>query len=133
MRGTGWATGWALGSVALVSAAQLLMKWGMAQLPPVAAFLTITHSPIWNADVMALAAIVVGIVFYALSMLCWLKVLHALPLGRAYPLLSISYVLVAVATVVLPCFNEPIHWLKIAGIALVLAGVWFIHSEGEKR
>ncbi|MDR2709749.1 MAG: 4-amino-4-deoxy-L-arabinose-phospho-UDP flippase [Burkholderiales bacterium] len=127
MRGTGWA----LVSVALVSAAQLLMKWGMAQLPPVATFLSATELSIQHVDPLALLSIVIGIVFYALSLLCWLKVLHALPLSRAYPLLSLSYVLVGIATAVLPCFAEPITLLKIAGIASVLIGVWLIHSEGE--
>jgi undecaprenyl phosphate-alpha-L-ara4N flippase subunit ArnF len=56
-------------------------------------------------------------------------VLHALPLGRAYPLLSLSYVLVAVTVAVLPCFNEPLTLLKIAGIAMVLIGVWLINTD----
>jgi undecaprenyl phosphate-alpha-L-ara4N flippase subunit ArnF len=126
-------TAWALVSVALVSAAQLLMKWGMmqlpAQLPSVSAVLSIAESPVWYTHPMALLSVTVGVVFYVLSMLCWLKVLHALPLGRAYPLLSLSYVLVAVMTAVLPCFNEPLTMLKIAGITTVLIGVWLINTE----
>ncbi|MCL2310342.1 MAG: 4-amino-4-deoxy-L-arabinose-phosphoundecaprenol flippase subunit ArnF [Proteobacteria bacterium] len=123
---------WALVSVVLVSAAQLLMKWGMAQLPPTSALFSMAESPVWQTQPMALVSIAVGIIFYALSMLCWLKVLHALPLGRAYPLLSLSYVLVAVMVAALPCFNEPLTLLKAAGVVLVLIGVWLINTE-EKR
>ncbi|MDR0250959.1 MAG: 4-amino-4-deoxy-L-arabinose-phospho-UDP flippase [Burkholderiales bacterium] len=125
-------TAWALVSIVLVSAAQLLMKWGMAQLPPVSAALLVAESSIFHAHQIALLSVVAGIVLYALSMLCWLKVLHALPLGRAYPLLSLSYVLVAVTAAVLPCFNEPLTLLKIAGIALILIGIWFINTREEK-
>ncbi|MDR2243868.1 MAG: 4-amino-4-deoxy-L-arabinose-phospho-UDP flippase [Burkholderiales bacterium] len=122
-------TAWALVSVALVSAAQLLMKWGMTQLPPVSAVLSMAESAVWYTHPMALLSVTVGVVFYMLSMLCWLKVLHALPLGRAYPLLSLSYVLVAVMAAVLPCFSEPLTLLKIAGITMVLIGVWFINTD----
>ncbi|MDR2016815.1 MAG: EamA family transporter [Burkholderiales bacterium] len=100
-----------------------------AQLPPVFAALSITESAIWHTHPMALLCVATGIVFYVLSMLCWLKVLHALPLSRAYPLLSLSYVLVGMATAALPCFNETLTLLKIAGIATVLIGVWLISTE----
>lgn len=78
---------------------------------------------------MALPSVAIGIVFYALSLLCWLKVLLALPLSRAYPLLSLSYVLVGVMTAFLPCFNEPLTLFKIAGIAMVFVGVWLISTD----
>lgn len=64
-----------------------------------------------------------GIFAYALSMLCWLLALGQLPLNKAYPLLSISYVLVFVATVSLPWFNQSFSWMQCGGVILITFGV----------
>lgn len=64
-----------------------------------------------------------GIFAYALSMLCWLLALGQLPLNKAYPLLSISYVLVFVATVSLPWFNQSFSWMQCGGVILIAFGV----------
>lgn len=75
----------ALGSVGLVSAAQLGMRWSMTRLPQPNEWFTA------SIDLGALGVVVLAILAYALSMLCWLGALKHLPLGRAYSLLSISY------------------------------------------
>ena len=94
----------ALGSVGLVSAAQLGMRWSMTRLPLPTEWLTAFHS---NAiDFAALGVVSLAILAYALSMLCWLGALKHLPLGRAYSLLSISYALVYLLAASLPVFNE---------------------------
>ena len=117
----------ALGSVGLVSAAQLGMRWSMTRLPLPTEWLTAFHS---NAiDFAALGVVSLAILAYALSMLCWLGALKHLPLGRAYSLLSISYALVYLLAASLSVFNEHFSLSKTLGVALVILGVLVINSR----
>ncbi|QDG60615.1 4-amino-4-deoxy-L-arabinose-phosphoundecaprenol flippase subunit ArnF [Pseudomonas sp. NIBRBAC000502773] len=117
----------ALGSVGLVSAAQLGMRWSMTRLPLPTDWLTAFNS---NAiDFAALGVVSLAILAYALSMLCWLGALKHLPLGRAYSLLSISYALVYLLAASLPVFNEHFSLSKTLGVALVILGVLVINSR----
>jgi undecaprenyl phosphate-alpha-L-ara4N flippase subunit ArnF len=113
----------ALGSVLLVSAAQLGMRWSMSRLPSPEHWLTT------SIDLSAVAVVLVAIFAYALSMLCWLAALRDLPLGRAYSLLSISYALVYLLAASLPLFNEAFSLSKTIGVALVILGVITINSR----
>ncbi|WP_347900391.1 4-amino-4-deoxy-L-arabinose-phosphoundecaprenol flippase subunit ArnF [Pseudomonas purpurea] len=119
--------GYAMGSVLLVSAAQLGMRWSMSRLP---------HPEQWlqalgdgTVDLLAIGVVLASIIGYALSMLCWLCALRDLPLGRAYSLLSISYALVYVLAASLPLFNEHFSLSKTLGVALVILGVITINSR----
>ncbi|KJZ66037.1 4-amino-4-deoxy-L-arabinose-phosphoundecaprenol flippase subunit ArnF [Pseudomonas fluorescens] len=113
----------ALGSVLLVSAAQLGMRWSMSRLPPPEYWFTA------SIDLSAVAVVLAAILAYALSMLCWLAALRDLPLGRAYSLLSISYALVYLLAASLPLFNEAFSLSKTIGVALVILGVITINSR----
>ncbi|MBT2372816.1 4-amino-4-deoxy-L-arabinose-phosphoundecaprenol flippase subunit ArnF [Pseudomonas fluorescens] len=117
----------ALGSVALVSSAQLGMRWSMTRLPLPAEWLNALNSG--AIDLGALGVVILAIIAYALSMLCWLGALRDLPLGRAYSLLSISYALVYLLAASLPVFNEHFSLSKTAGVALVIFGVLTINSR----
>ena len=117
----------ALGSVGLVSAAQLGMRWSMTRLPLPADWLTALGNA--TVDPLALGVVVMAIVAYALSMLCWLCALKDLPLARAYSLLSISYALVYLLAASLPVFNEHFSLSKTLGVALVILGVLVINSR----
>lgn len=117
----------ALGSVALVSAAQLGMRWSMTRLPLPAEWLTALEGG--TIDLRALGVVMLAIIAYALSMLCWLGALKDLPLGRAYSLLSISYALVYLLAASLPVFNEYFSLSKTLGVALVILGVLTINSR----
>src|SRR5471032_894331 len=117
----------ALGSVLLVSSAQLGMRWSMTRLPQPEQWLTALSAG--SVDLSALAVVLVAIFAYALSMLCWLAALRDLPLGRAYSLLSISYALVYLLAASLPVFNEHFSLSKTAGVALVILGVLTINSR----
>ena len=113
----------ALGSVLLVSAAQLGMRWSMSRLPSPEHWLTT------SIDLSAVAVVLVAIFAYALSMLSWLVALRDVPLGRAYSLLSISYALVYLLAAVLPVFNEDFSLSKSLGVALVILGVITINAR----
>ena len=110
--------GWllALASVLLVSLAQLLLRTAMLALP---ALNTWTSLP-WQHGLIPLLA---GLAAYGCSMLCWLLALRQLPLNRLYPLLSLSYVLVWLAAISLPAFNESFRWSSLAGVLLIVCGL----------
>ncbi|WP_416778436.1 4-amino-4-deoxy-L-arabinose-phosphoundecaprenol flippase subunit ArnF [Xenorhabdus budapestensis] len=124
---------WGVASVLLITVAQLLLKWGVVQLPELSLssahwldidWLWLHHKP--------LLMMMVGLVSYALSMFSWFFALKYLPLNKAYPLISLSYVFVYLLAVLLPWFNENISLLKTIGILLISLGVWFI-SRPEGR
>ncbi|KJZ39981.1 4-amino-4-deoxy-L-arabinose-phosphoundecaprenol flippase subunit ArnF [Pseudomonas fluorescens] len=116
----------AMGSVLLVSAAQLGMRWSMTRLPSPENVLSS------SIDLVAVAVVLSAIVAYALSMLCWLVALRDVPLGRAYSLLSISYALVYLLAASLPVFNESFSLSKTVGVALVMLGVIVINSRSVR-
>ncbi|WP_296262313.1 MULTISPECIES: 4-amino-4-deoxy-L-arabinose-phosphoundecaprenol flippase subunit ArnF [unclassified Pseudomonas] len=111
----------AMGSVMLVSAAQLGMRWSMLRLPqPEQWSAAVRDGPI---DSLALGVVLSAIGAYGLSMLCWLGALRNLPLSRAYSLLSVSYGLVYVLAAFLPFFNETLTVLRTVGVTLIVLGV----------
>ncbi|NTX78498.1 4-amino-4-deoxy-L-arabinose-phosphoundecaprenol flippase subunit ArnF [Serratia proteamaculans] len=122
---------WGAASVLLVTLAQLLMKWGMAQIP-LMSFADVTLN-LFIQYWLPLLTVSGGIFGYALSMLCWFFALHHLPLNRAYPLLSVSYALVYLAAVILPWFNESATLLKTLGTLFILFGVWLINSQTQVK
>ncbi|MGM3176019.1 4-amino-4-deoxy-L-arabinose-phosphoundecaprenol flippase subunit ArnF [Dickeya lacustris] len=123
--------GWALLSVLLVSGAQLSMKWGMSQLPALTEPLPFMFAAL--ALPLAAAAVFAGLLAYALSMLCWFNALRFLPLSRAYPLLSLSYVLVWGLAVALPIFPDTFSTGKLLAIALIIGGVWLVCGRHPSR
>ncbi|KHN54730.1 4-amino-4-deoxy-L-arabinose-phosphoundecaprenol flippase subunit ArnF [Pectobacterium fontis] len=120
---------WAMCSIVLASAAQVLMKSGMVLLPSI----SVTHWPSFNALTAGwpAAAVLSGIVCYGLSMVCWFMVLRYLPLSHAYPLISLSYVVVYMAAVILPWLNEPTSLRKSLGVLIILLGVWLINRRAK--
>ena len=77
-------------------------------------------------DLTVLAWLVVGLGSYALSMAFWLFAIARLELSVAYPMLSISYVLVYVVAVNWPLLNESVSWVRTLGILFVILGVVLI-------
>ena len=120
---------WCAGSILLATVAQLALKYAMLELPP----LTFDSLPLFREArpplTMALAMLAGGLGAYVLSMLCWFLALRHLPLNYAYPMLSISYVLVYLSAVVLPWFEETATLLKSCGILVILFGIWLINSR----
>ena len=117
----------AMGSVALVSAAQLGMRWSMVRLPQPSQWLATVDSG--HVDPEALAVVISAIAAYGLSMLCWLGALRDLPLSRAYSLLSISYALVYLLAALLPFFNETLTVTRTVGVTLIVLGVMTINMR----
>ncbi|ETS30469.1 MULTISPECIES: 4-amino-4-deoxy-L-arabinose-phosphoundecaprenol flippase subunit ArnF [Photorhabdus] len=117
---------WGLASVLLVTVAQLLLKWGVVNLPALNFGLHwFDVEWLWD-NRNSLVTIMAGLAGYLLSMLCWLFALKYLPLNKAYPLISLSYVFVYSMAALLPWFNETVTLLKTVGVIFILFGVWLI-------
>lgn len=123
---------WALGSALLVTIAQLSLKTGVVGLPSFTLGWHWLQLEWLSANSVSLGVVFIGLVCYALSMLCWLFALKSIPLNKAYPLISLSYVFVYLLAVILPWFNEPATWLKAGGVACILLGVWLISRPMKK-
>ncbi|AYY80404.1 MULTISPECIES: 4-amino-4-deoxy-L-arabinose-phosphoundecaprenol flippase subunit ArnF [Proteus] len=120
---------WAIGSALLVTVAQLLLKFGMSGLPDLQLEKQwFDFSWLW-ANITPLSIVFSGLVGYVLSMVCWLFTLRIIPLNKAYPLISLSYVFVYILAVILPWFQETPSWTKTAGVAFIMVGVWLISQK----
>ncbi|MFH1637753.1 MAG: EamA family transporter [Candidatus Woesearchaeota archaeon] len=69
-------------------------------------------------------AVILGIIVYGLGAIIWILALSATELSKAYPILSLSFVIVAVASYLLFSESMPIH--RIAGIITIIIGVVFM-------
>jgi undecaprenyl phosphate-alpha-L-ara4N flippase subunit ArnF len=116
---------YAMTSVALVSAAQLVMRWSMTRLPRIEALPIASQGVQW----LPMGLLILGIAWYAASLLCWLRALESLPLGRAYSLLSLSYPLVYLFAALLPGLGGSLTVGKTLGVILVVAGVVLINAR----
>lgn len=67
---------------------------------------------------------IIGLALYFAAALCYMYALRKIPVSIAFPSVSLSYVLVALLGFWL--YGEPITASKLAGIALVCAGVFLI-------
>ncbi|WP_245441449.1 EamA family transporter [Rhizobium vallis] len=74
-------------------------------------------------------AILLGILFWAVELVVWSWVLTKVPLSIAFPLMAMTYVVIALAGVVF--FNEKINLRHACGIALVMAGIICIGTTGS--
>jgi undecaprenyl phosphate-alpha-L-ara4N flippase subunit ArnF len=111
------------------------MKWGMSHLPLLSSnIFSSAHNffQFLSDASIELLFVGVGICAYILSMFFWLLALGQMPLSKAYPLLSISYVLVYVATVVLPWFNQAFSLAQCGGVILITIGVLLILSSPSR-
>jgi multidrug transporter EmrE-like cation transporter len=112
-------------SILLIIYCQLVIKWqviGAGSFPDDAAgklgfLLGLLLNP-WIISALAAALVAV---------LLWMAALTKLDLSHAYPFVSLSFVLVALASAW--AFHEPLTGLKLAGIALICLGV-VIGSQG---
>ncbi len=68
--------------------------------------------------------IITGLACYVISVVVWLLVLSRVDVSYAYPLLSIGYIVVALASKVF--FDEPVGPVRWAGIIVICIGVYLI-------
>jgi len=111
-----------LAGVLLNAIAQLLLKAGAGSLANVelrASNVTaIASRLVFNVPIIA------GLGCYALSVVVWILALARVEVSVAYPMLSLGYVVNALAAWWL--FNESLSGARIAGIGIILVGVWLV-------
>jgi multidrug transporter EmrE-like cation transporter len=111
--------------VMLNAAAQLLLKAGMTE---------IGHFEFSLANVIPVGfkvagniPILSGLAAYVLSVAVWLLVLSRVQVSYAYPMLSIGYVVNAIAAYFL--FGEALSIARVTGIFIIIAGVYLVSQS----
>lgn len=114
------------GSIVLSALAQLLMKIGTLGIHGLISteIVSVYSSLIW---------ISVGLVCYAVSMFLWMAALARYQLSFAYPLLSLSYVLVYIGAAVCPRLNESFTLWKSIAILFIVIGVVLVTWDKKSR
>ena len=110
-------------AILLDTVQQLVWKEGMGGIPDDAS-LSETIAAALHAPLLGLVAILM-----LARLINWLKVLELADLSFAQPITSLSYVTVTLASVIY--LKETLTLIQIAGIVVVLAGVWCI-SQTER-
>jgi drug/metabolite transporter (DMT)-like permease len=109
-----------LASVALGAVAQVLMKLGMTAAPMREALATGAAVPVVLA-VLTSPGVIGGLFLYGIATVLWLGVLSRMELSQAFPFVGLSFVLAAVLGYFV--FAEAVSATRVAGIALIVAGV----------
>ncbi|MDE1173466.1 MAG: EamA family transporter [Parvibaculaceae bacterium] len=111
-----------MAGVLLNAMAQLALKQGMRQ---------IGHFEFNPAMLMAMSwrigtnpYVMLGLACYVLSVCVWLLVLSRVEVSFAYPMVSIGYIVTAVAAYAF--FGEAVTPTRIAGIAIIIFGVYLV-------
>lgn len=108
-----------LTGVLLNACAQLLLKAGTNAI----GHIEFSGTGIWNVapKLMLEPHILGGLVCYAISVVVWIGALSRTEVSIAYPMLSIGYIVNALAAWYL--FSEALTPTRIAGIAVIIVGV----------
>lgn len=121
-------------SILLTTAAQLLFRAGMKDSQAMSFIANLDWQVLfsWLQSVDALL-VIIGIAFYAISMLVWLIALSRFEVSFAYPLLSITYILVYAVAVYWPTLGEQPSLQKLIGIAIIVGGVVLVTTSRAER
>ena len=111
-----------LAGVLLNAAAQLLLKAGTNRVGEFA-FALDNVAPI-GAKIATSPHIIGGLACYVVSVVVWILALSRVPVSVAYPMLSIGYIVNAVAAWLL--FGESLTAQKLVGIGFIMVGVWLV-------
>ncbi|HXR19330.1 MAG TPA: SMR family transporter [Steroidobacteraceae bacterium] len=111
-----------LTGVLLNAVAQLLLKAGSRAIVGV----TVSFSNAWTLleRVAINPPIIGGLVCYAISVVVWIFALSRVDVSVAYPMLSVGYVVNAIAAWML--FGENLNAARLAGIGVIIVGVWLV-------
>lgn len=108
--------------VLLNAAAQFFLKLGMGK---------IGHFDLTSANILPISLQILssipfwlGMVCYGVSILIWLVVLSRVEVSVAYPMVSLGYVVTALAAYF--WLGEAIGPMRLAGIAVILIGVFMV-------
>ena len=111
-----------LTGVILNAGAQLLLKAGTNAL----GVITLTRDNWWDMFLRmgTQGHFMAGVVCYMVSLVVWIMGLSRVPVSVAYPMLSLGYVINAVAAYYL--FGEAVSATRWMGIGFIVLGVWLV-------
>jgi multidrug transporter EmrE-like cation transporter len=107
-------------AVMLGAIGQIIMKRGMQ------IYGQVSVGSVWGqlVPILRVPQVTLGLLCYAVSAVFWIAVVSNFDLSLAYPMVSLAYVVVFVASWLL--LGEQISALRIAGLVLIVAGVFVI-------
>src|SRR5579883_757744 len=111
-----------LAGVLLNAGAQLLLKAGMSQIGHFE--FTLANAMPIGVKILGNPPIVMGLTLYVISVGLWLLVLSRVPVSMAYPMVSLGYVVTAIAAYYL--FGEPLTSMRLLGIFIIIGGVYLV-------
>jgi multidrug transporter EmrE-like cation transporter len=114
--------GFILAGVLLNAGAQLLLKAGVRPLGPITLQSSTAASQVFAA--LTQLPVVAGLGCYVVSVVLWIVALSRVDVSIAYPMLSIGYVVNALAAWWL--FGETLAVQQGIGIGFILVGVWLL-------
>ncbi|GGG01865.1 MULTISPECIES: EamA family transporter [Cysteiniphilum] len=108
--------------VLLNASAQLFLKFGMDRIGE----FSFTLANIWPIGwkVATNYFVILGLMCYVISVVVWLMVLSRVPVGLAYPMVSIGYIVTAIAGYFL--LGETLTATRVAGIFVIILGVYLV-------
>ena len=125
-------------SIVLGSASQLLLKAAAPELT-----LMMSQHIEWDTQAGLLAIfremlftqraelffLSIGLLLYAMAMFTWIATLRGYELAKAYPCLSLSYVLVYLGAVLTPGIQETLTLGTTLGILLIVSGIYLVFRK----
>ncbi len=102
----------------LAAVAQVLIKMGANSLKGVSPFAMLTNPPLF-----------IGYCVYGIFTFLFIFALRDGELSVLFPLISLSYIWVAMLSIWL--FHDTITWPKLVGISVIIAGVAVLGKEGK--
>ena len=108
--------------VLLNACAQLLLKAGTNVLGVISLTRDDWWGTLWRMGTQGY--FVAGVACYMISLVVWIMGLSRVPVSVAYPMLSLGYVINAVAAYYL--FGESVTMTRWLGIGCIVLGVWLV-------
>lgn len=111
-----------LTGVLLNAAAQFLLKLGMQRI----GHFELTAANLWPIGLQIATSIPIigGMACYVVSIGIWLVVLSRVDVSVAYPMVSLGYIVTAIAAYL--WLGEALGPMRVAGIAVILIGVYMV-------
>ena len=111
-----------IAGVLLNAAAQLLLKGGTNRIGVIT--LTADNWPSTLARMASEGYFIAGATFYVVSLFVWIIGLSRVPVSIAYPMLSVGYIINAIAAHYL--FGEAVNAQRWLGIGFIVVGVYLV-------
>jgi len=111
-----------LTGVLLNAVAQLLLKAGARAIAGID--VSLANAWLLLERITLNPPIIGGLVCYAVSVVVWILALSRVDVSIAYPMLSVGYVVNAIAAWLL--FGESLGATRVAGIGVIIVGVWLV-------